>query len=155
MIYEGNLIITADNAEKYVELTEVTGWLRISSEAQFPALTSVGGGLEIKAEAQFPALTSVGGGLEIKAEAQFPALTSVGGGLEIKAEAQLPALTVAHGVKGRLIAVHQYGLWMADNGMYYAGCQGPLNRINALELADVWIDRKMADIFKEAILNDA
>lgn len=40
---DGNLIITKENASKYEDLTEVTGYLSINSDAKLEALQTVGG----------------------------------------------------------------------------------------------------------------
>ena len=75
--YEGNLMITDENATDFAHITEVTGWLIIWADgASLPALASVSGGLSIEADgASLPALTSVGGGLNIHAEGvELPAL---------------------------------------------------------------------------------
>ena len=58
MKYEGNLVIrTKADANKYSELTEVTGNLSINSEAKLdaPKLESVGGYLYISSEAKLDA----------------------------------------------------------------------------------------------------
>jgi prefoldin subunit 5 len=103
-IHEGNLTIrTAADAEKYRNITKVTGYLSINSNAKLdaPALTSVGGYLSINSNAKLdaPALTSVGGGLYISSSAKLdaPALTSVGGGLYIYSNVKLDALTSVGG----------------------------------------------------------
>jgi hypothetical protein len=103
-IHEGNLTIrTAADAEKYRNITKVTGDLSINSNAKLdaPALTSVGGDLSINSNAKLDALTSVGGDLYIYSNAKLdaPALTSVGGYLSINSNAKLdaPALTSVGG----------------------------------------------------------
>jgi len=95
MKHTGNLKITAANAAKYKNLTEVTGDLSIRSNAKLDALTSVGGNLYIYSDAKLDALTSVGGSLHIRSKAKLDALTSVGGFLYIDSKAKLdaPALT--------------------------------------------------------------
>jgi hypothetical protein len=87
----GNLEITAQNAHKYTELVEVTGYLSINSNAKLDALTSVGGSMYIYSDAKLDALTSVGGYLYIYSDAKLDALTSVGGYLSINSNAKLDA----------------------------------------------------------------
>jgi hypothetical protein len=99
-------------------------------------------------------LTTVGGSLDISADAQLPVLTTVGGYLDIRVDAQLPVLTVAHGVKGRLLAIHQYGLWLSEEYKYYAGCKGPLTKNQAIALSKAYNDQETAQIFIKAILDD-
>ena len=74
MKYEGNLIITAANAQNYKDLAEVTGHLSINSDAKLEALKSVGGSLYINSDAKLEALKSVGGSLYIYPDAikNFP-----------------------------------------------------------------------------------
>jgi hypothetical protein len=96
MHHTGNIVITAQNAGQYLELT------------------------------------SVGGDLSIRAEASLPVLTSVSGYLRIDAEASLPVLTHAHGVKGQLVCASTYGLWLSEDGLYYAGCRSKLTKTQAL-----------------------
>ena len=151
MKHIGNLTITKQNADDFKALEEVTGWLDISADSNLPALTSVGCWLGIFADSDLPALTSVGGGLDIRAESNLPALTSVGGWLNIYAEAALPALKVAYGANGQLVAVKKYGLWRSDDGLYYAGCKGPLTLEKARRLAQVWGEQEIAQFFIKAI----
>ena len=61
MKYEGDLIITATNAGKFLELVEVTGYLEIRADAKLPVLATVGGYLEIRADANLPKLTKAHG----------------------------------------------------------------------------------------------
>jgi len=105
MKYEGDLIITKENAKKYRDLKEVTGSLSVEAEASFPVLTSVGRFLSVRAEASFPVLTSVGRFLYVRAEASFPVLTSVGGYLSVEAEASFPVLTSV----GRFLEIRHKG----------------------------------------------
>jgi hypothetical protein len=133
MKHEGNLIITRANKDLFLELVEVTGPLYIRADAQLPALTTVGGYLYIRADAQLPALTTVGGYLYIRADAQLPALTTVGGYLYIRVGKLIaPALTTLHGNRGQLLATSIYGLWLSNDGYYFAGCRGPLSKDAAL-----------------------
>ena len=62
MKHQGNLTITAENAERYRTLTEVTGELCIYSGTKLDALTSVGGDLHIYSDAKLdaPALYAKG-----------------------------------------------------------------------------------------------
>jgi hypothetical protein len=101
-IHQGNLEIrNAADAEKYKNITKVTGYLSINGSAKLdaPALTSVGGYLSIYSSAKLDALTSVGGYLSINSSAKLDALTSVGGYLSINSSAKLdaPALTSVGG----------------------------------------------------------
>jgi len=100
MKHQGDLIIkTKADAQKYADVTEVSGYLSIRADAKLDALASVGGDLYIYADAKLDALTSVGGYLSIYADAKLdaPELTSVGGGLSIHADAKLDALTSVGG----------------------------------------------------------
>jgi hypothetical protein len=161
------VIYTEADAVKYDDVTEVTGALYINAKATLPALTTVGGLyidakatlpalttvaglLWVCAEVTLPALTSVGGELRGIAKASLPALTSVGGSLYSNAEATLPALTTAHGVPGRLLCVSDYGLWLGDNGLLYAGCRKGLTVQQALEHWEHREDAR-AVLFTEAI----
>jgi hypothetical protein len=172
MHHDGDLTITEDNAHLYTDLTSVVGCLYIHALTTLPVLTSVGGSLVIRAAATLPALTSVGGRLSICALATLPMLTSVGGSLVIRASitititmpmltsvggrlsisasTTLPALTTAHGVTGRLLCISAWGLWLSDDGLYYAGCRGPLTREAALAHWDRPDER--AVMFTAAIL---
>ena len=171
MIHQGNLIIeTPADAANCAAVTEVTGTLVVSVPCKLPALpalTTVGGGLAIHADATLPALTTLGGDLRIRADAALsalttvgrglyihaattlPALTTVAGYLRIIADAALPALTSAQGVKGRLLCVSTYGLWLGDNDLLYAGCRGGLTVAQALAHWDR--DDRLAIKFTAAI----
>lgn len=50
MKHEGNLIITAENAAQYADITEVTGGLEVREGATLtaPALTEVTGWLDVR-----------------------------------------------------------------------------------------------------------
>src|SRR6266705_1550887 len=165
----GYLYIRAD--AQLPVLTTVGGYLDISADAQLPVLTTVGGSLYIRADAQLPVLTTVGGSLDISADAQLPVLTTVGGYLDISADAQLPVLTTvggsldiradnilfpslksAHGVEGRLVAVKKYGLWYSTAYKFYAGCQGPMTKNQALALSRRWDDQETAQYFAKFIM---
>ena len=93
----GNLEITANNAEQFALLEEVTGSIYILADAQLPVLATVGGSLYIHADAQLPVLATVGGYLYIGADAQLPVLATVGGYLKIFVDAQLPVLATVGG----------------------------------------------------------
>jgi len=114
LIHHGNLEIrNAADAEKYRNITKVTGDLYINSSAKLDALTSVGGALSINSSAKLDALTSVGGDLYINSSAKLDALTSVGGDLSINSSAKLDALTSVGGYlyiykKGALTAGKLY-----------------------------------------------
>ena len=170
----GNLRIESKaDAKRYADVTEVTGYLDISADASLPVLTTVGGSLYISADASLPVLTTVGSYLDISADASLPVLTTVGGYLDISADASLPVLTtvgsyldisdenielpaleIAHGVKGRLLAIHKHGLWLSDDYKYYAGCKGPMTKNKAIALSKVYEDQETAQIFIKAILAD-
>ena len=93
-VHEGNLIIrNAADAEKYQNITKVTGYLSINASAKLDALKSVGGYLYINASAKLdaPLLESVGGYLYINASAKLDALKSVGGDLYINEKTELTA----------------------------------------------------------------
>jgi hypothetical protein len=49
MKHLGNLVITKDNSQDFLELVDVTGYLYIRADASLPALTTVGGSLYINA----------------------------------------------------------------------------------------------------------
>jgi hypothetical protein len=143
----GDLRIYASADANLPLLESVGGDLRIyaSADANLPLLESVGCDLTIyaSAEARLPLLESVGGDLRIYADANLPVLENVGGYLAIDADANLPVLGSAHGKPGRLIAVHDYGLWQADDGAYSAGCRGPLTKAQALSHWDRGDDRAL------------
>ena len=93
MIHKGDLTIRYGDNTDYSQLTEVTGYLYIDSNAKFEAnnLTSVGGNLSINSNAKLDNLTSVGGNLYINSNAKLDNLTSVGGDLYIYSNAKLEA----------------------------------------------------------------
>jgi len=137
-------------------LTSVGGSLYVNADFQAPVLTSVGGSLYVNADFQAPVLTSVGGYLDVRADFQAPVLTSVGGYLDVRADCEFsaPLLAIAYGVKGRLIAIHKYGLWLSEDYKYYAGCKGPMTKNQAIALSKVYDDQETAQIFIAAILAD-
>jgi hypothetical protein len=150
MKHEGDLIITAINANEFLVLVEVTGYLHIRAYADLPALTKVGGFLYVRADAKLPVLVEVTGSLDVRAYADLPALTKVGGFLSITADANLPKLTHAYGVDGVLICTCGYGLWLSDEGYYYAGCRKKFTKEKALRH---WNRRdERAVMFTKAIL---
>jgi hypothetical protein len=112
--------------------------------------------IESKADAErYADVTEVTGSLDIGADASLPVLTAVGDYLYIGAEnIELPALEIAHGVKGRLLAIHKHGLWLSDDYKYYAGCKGPMTKNKAIALSKVYEDQETAQIFIKAILAD-
>ena len=103
----------------------------------------------------FQHLEEVTGSLYIRADAQLPVLTSVGGYLDISADGfkveSLPALKSAHGVEGRLVAVKKWGLWYSTDYKFYAGCQGPLTKRQAIALSKKWDDQEVAQYFAKVI----
>ena len=148
--HDGNLsILTVEDARQYSHIEEVTGDLSGYATFNAPALASVGGSLYVYADFETPMLTSVVGNLYVYADFEAPGLASVGGYLEVYADFEAPALAYAYGKQGRLIATSSYGLWLADDGMYYAGCRGPFTRPQALAHWDRPDDR--ARIFTAAI----
>ena len=112
--------------------------------------------IESKSDAEkYADVSEVTGSLYIRADASLPVLTTVGGSLDIGAEnIELPALEIAHGVKGRLLAIHKHGLWLSDDYKYYAGCKGPMTKNQAIALSEVYEDQETAQIFIKAILAD-
>ena len=81
----------------------------------------------------------------------FLALEEVTGSLYIRADAQLPVLRSAHGVNGRLVCVKKYGLWYSVDYRFYAGCQGPMTKRQALALSKKWDDRETAEYMAKFI----
>ena len=75
MIHKGDLTIRHGDNTDYSQLTEVTGYLSINSNAKLDNLTSVGGYLYIGSNAKLEAnnLTSVGGYLYINSDAKLEA----------------------------------------------------------------------------------
>jgi len=75
MIHKGDLIIKKGDNTDYSQLTEVTGYLSIYSNAKLNNLTTVGGNLSIYSNAKLEAnnLTTVGGGLYIYSNAKLEA----------------------------------------------------------------------------------
>jgi hypothetical protein len=78
--------------------------------------------------------------------------TSIGGGLYAYAEVNLPELTMMHGHPGRLLTLSNYGLWLTNNGQYYAGCRGPFSKLEAIAHWTRTDSRAVA--FTKAILNN-
>ena len=93
MIHKGDLIIKKGDNTDYSQLTEVTGYLSINSDAKLEAnnLTTVGGYLYINSNAKLDNLTTVGGSLYIHRNAKLDNLTTVGGYLSIYSDANLEA----------------------------------------------------------------
>ena len=73
MIHKGDLTIRHGDNTDYSQLTEVTGYLSINSNAKLDNLTSVGGDLYIGSNAKLDNLTSVGGNLYIDSNAKLEA----------------------------------------------------------------------------------
>jgi hypothetical protein len=144
MKYVGNLTVTSENVKNFKDLEEVTGDLRVDGTAKLEALTSVGGDLRVDGTAKLEALTSVGGYLRVYGTAKLEALTSVGGYLLVDGECSFPSLKIAHGVEGCLICVKKYGLWYSTDHKFYAGCQGPMTKRQAIALSKKWDDQETA-----------
>jgi hypothetical protein len=151
----GGLVIYASADARLPLLESVGGDLCIHAKVNLPVLESVGGGVIIhaSADARLPLLESVGGDLCIYADANLPVLERVGGGLVIYATADLPVLRSAHGKPGRLLAVHEYGLWQDDVGLYSAGCRGPFTKAQALSHWDREDDRALLFALAIALCN--
>ncbi len=72
MKHQGNLVIrTANDAEKYKGVVEVTGDVDIYSDASLPNLQTVGGDVDIRNDASLPNLQTVGGYVGIYGDASF------------------------------------------------------------------------------------
>lgn len=105
MRHIGHLTITENNAQDYVELMEVTGYLHVWAECSLPALKSVGY-------------------LDVQAECSLPALTSVACSLHVWAKVKTPY--------GKFLCLSGYGLFRTAAGTYHAGCRQGLTAEQAL-----------------------
>ena len=97
-VYEGNVEITKDNQEKWMErlkgVEKITGYVSINSNCELKALKSVGGSVSINSNCELKAerLESVGGSVSINSNCELKALKSVGGSVSINSNAELKAL---------------------------------------------------------------
>jgi len=99
MTHEGDLLITAEIADNYHDVTEVTGNLYIRSNCTLPSLSTVGGNLYINSNCtvDMPLLSTVGGYLDIYSNCTLPLLSTVGGNLAIRSNCTLPSLSTVGG----------------------------------------------------------
>jgi len=97
MIHKGDLTIRQGDNTDYSKLTEVTGYLSISSNVKLDNLTTVGGFLSISSNVKLDNLTTVGSFLYIYSNVKLDNLTTVGGFLSIYSNAKLDNLTTVGG----------------------------------------------------------
>jgi len=101
MRHIGNLEITKENQEQFKDITEVTGYVSVRSNAKLeaPQLQTVGGYVRVYGEAKFEALQTVGGYVSVDREAKLeaPQLQTVGGYVRVYGEAKLEALQTVGG----------------------------------------------------------
>jgi len=95
MKHIGNLEITKENQDKFKDLVEVTGDVRVygSAKLEAPALQTVGGYVRVcgSAKLEAPALQTVGGYVYVYGSAKLEALQTVGGDVRVCGSAKLEA----------------------------------------------------------------
>jgi hypothetical protein len=96
----GNLTITDENIDRYLDLEHIGGDLAVGGQGGFvfPRLAEVGGHFVDCGGNEFPMLHKICGDFEYAAKSSLPFLLSVGGGVQINfKDACLPRLKEIHG----------------------------------------------------------